>query len=53
MPVRDLMVVQILAGIAAKIWAASGAAIITCVVVFFFYGTFTALGLLTITIFGK
>lgn len=51
MPMRDLMLVQIVAGIAAKIWAASGAAIITCVIVYFFYGTFTALGLFTATIF--
>lgn len=53
MSIRDLMVVRIIVGIAAKIWAASGAALLTCFMVYCFYGTFTALGLLTATILGK
>lgn len=46
------MVVRIIIGIAAKIWAASGAALLTCLMVYCFYGTFTALGLLAATILG-
>lgn len=53
MSIKDLMVVRIIIGIAAKIWAASGAALLTCFMVYCFYGTFTALGLLAATILGE
>lgn len=52
MSIKDLMVVRIIIGIAAKIWAASGAALLTCLMVYCFYGTFTAMGLLAATILG-
>lgn len=52
MPLKDLFIVQILVGIAVKIWAASGAALLTCLMLYCFYGTFTALGLFVATILG-
>lgn len=47
MTIRDLMIVRIISGIAAKIWIASLAAFLICFIVYFFYGTLTALGLLS------
>lgn len=47
---KDLLVVRIIVGIPAKIYAGSGAALLTCFIVWCFYGSFTAFALVTVTI---
>lgn len=53
MSLRDLVIVRIVSGIAAKIWIAGLAAILVCFIVYFFYGTMTAFGLLALAILCK
>lgn len=50
MAFRDWTVIRILAGIATRIWAASGAALIACFVLYCFYGGFFAFSLLMVSV---
>lgn len=53
MSFRDWTIVRILAGIATRIWAASGAALIACFVLYCFYGGVLAFLLLMVSVSGK
>lgn len=50
MSFKDLLVVRIIAGVPVKIWTGSGAALLTCFIVYCFYGSFTAFSLVAATI---
>lgn len=53
MSIREFTVVKILAGIATKIWAASGAALLACFILYCFYGGLFAFSLLMIAVLGN
>lgn len=53
MPFRDWKVVRIVTGIAMRIWAASGAALLAAFVIYIVYGGFVAFLLLLFAVSGK
>lgn len=53
MSIRDWIVIRTLTGIATKIWAASGAALLACFILYCFYGGLLAFILLVITVTGN
>lgn len=53
MAFKDLLLVRIITGVPAKIYAASGAALLTCFIVYCFYGSFTAFALVVATLLCK
>lgn len=50
MSLKDLLVIRIIAGVPVKIWTGGGAALLTCFIVYCFYGSFTAFSLVAVTI---
>lgn len=52
MPIREWTIVRILAGLATRIWAASGAALLCCFILYCFYGGLLAFMLLMLAISG-
>ena len=52
MSIRDWKLVRVLAGIAMRIWAASGAALLACFLLYCFYGGLFAFMLLMIAASG-
>lgn len=50
MPLKDLLVVRIIVGVPIKIWAAAGAALLTCIIIYYFVGALIANALITATI---
>lgn len=53
MPFRDWKIVRIVTGIAMRIWAASGAALLAAFVIYIVYGGFVAFLLLLFAVSGE